>query len=134
MKLYMGRKYSVIDIGLTKWSCILFGSVVGAYLSDFTLRHVWLFVIIASLMAIKPVVSYFTVHNSNKYLTSSFLKNEELAMLQNEDLLVFLNKLWAGIDKIKNILSEEAYIVSRTTQSRSFYAFRIERTWGMIWI
>ncbi len=59
MNLFRDRKYSVIDIGLIKWSCILFGMVVGAYLSDFTLRYVWLIIIVAVILAIKPVFTYF---------------------------------------------------------------------------
>jgi len=59
MELFGDRNYSVIDIGLIKWSCILFGMVAGAYLSDFTLRYVWIFIIVAVILAIKPVVTYF---------------------------------------------------------------------------
>lgn len=59
MKLFTDKKYSVIEIGLIKWSCILFGMVAGAYLSDFTLRYVWIFIIVAVILAIKPAASYF---------------------------------------------------------------------------
>jgi len=59
MNLFRDQKYSVIDIGLIKWSCILFGMVIGAYFSEFTLRYVWLFIIVALVLAIKPVVTYF---------------------------------------------------------------------------
>ena len=59
MKLFKDKKYSVIDIGLIKWSCILFGMVLGAYLADFVLNYVWLFIIVALLLAIKPIVAYF---------------------------------------------------------------------------
>jgi hypothetical protein len=59
VNLFGDRHYSVIDLGLIKWSCILFGMVLGAYLSEFTLRYVWFFIIIAVILAIKPVVAYF---------------------------------------------------------------------------
>ncbi len=59
MNLFRDKKYSVLDIGLIKWSCILFGMVVGAYFSGFILRYVWLFIIVAVILAIKPVVTYF---------------------------------------------------------------------------
>ena len=59
MNLFRDKKYSVIELGLIKWSCILFGMVAGAYLSDFILRYLWLFIIVAIVLAIKPVVSYF---------------------------------------------------------------------------
>jgi len=59
MKLFTDKKYSVIELGLIKWSCILFGMVAGAYFSDFTLRYVWIFIIVAFILAIKPAASYF---------------------------------------------------------------------------
>ncbi len=80
------------------------------------------------------LIANLTEYIRNKYLTSTILKKEELAMLQNEDVPVLLNKLWAGIDKIKDILLSEEYVVTRTSQSRTFYAFRLERDWGMIWV
>jgi hypothetical protein len=59
MKLFKDKMYSVLDIGLIKWSCILFGMVLGAYLADFVLGYLWLFIVIALLLAIKPIISYF---------------------------------------------------------------------------
>ncbi len=59
MKLFKDKKYSVIDIGLIKWSCILIGMVLGAYLADFVLGYIWLFILVALLLAIKPIISYF---------------------------------------------------------------------------
>ena len=59
MNLWKAKVWSVIDIGLLKWSCILSGMIVGAYLSDFTKRHVVLFVVGVILLAIKPTISYF---------------------------------------------------------------------------
>jgi hypothetical protein len=59
MKLFKDKKYSVLDIGLIKWSCILFGMVFGAYLADFVLGYMWLFIVVALLLAIKPIISYF---------------------------------------------------------------------------
>jgi hypothetical protein len=59
MKLLRTKVWSVLDIGLLKWSCILIGMIVGSYLSAFTKRHVRLFIIAAILLAIKPATSYF---------------------------------------------------------------------------
>ncbi|MGM0653168.1 MAG: hypothetical protein ACQES4_10385 [Bacillota bacterium] len=59
MKLFKDKKYSVIDIGLIKWSCILIGMVLGAYFADFVLGYVWLLIIVAFILAIKPIVAYF---------------------------------------------------------------------------
>lgn len=57
MNLFRDKMYSVVDIGLIKWSCILFGMVAGAYFSDFTLRYIWIFIVVAVILAIKPIMS-----------------------------------------------------------------------------
>jgi hypothetical protein len=59
MKVFKDKMYSVLDIGLIKWSCVLFGMVLGAYLADFVLGYLWLFIVVALLLAIKPIISYF---------------------------------------------------------------------------
>ncbi len=59
MRLFRTKVWSVLDIGLLKWSCIVIGMIVGSYLAAFTRRHVWIFVIAAMLLAIKPAISYF---------------------------------------------------------------------------
>lgn len=59
MKLYKAKVWSVIDIGLLKWCCIVIGMIVGAYLADFIKQYVWFFAIAAVLLGIKPVISYF---------------------------------------------------------------------------
>lgn len=59
MKLYRSKVWSVLDIGLLKWSCVFFGAIAGAYFSEFIKTYVWLFLIAAILLAIKPSISYF---------------------------------------------------------------------------
>ena len=59
MKLLRSKVWSVADIGCLKWSCIFCGMIIGAFLSEFTRRHAWLFGIAVVVLAIKPVVSYF---------------------------------------------------------------------------
>ena len=59
MKLFSAKVWTVADIGCLKWACILSGMIIGAYVHEFTMRHIWLFAIAALLLAIKPVVSYF---------------------------------------------------------------------------
>ena len=63
MKLFKAKVWSVIDIGLLKWCCILFGMIVGAYLADFTKRYVWAIAIVALLAELKPTISYFRNDN-----------------------------------------------------------------------
>jgi hypothetical protein len=59
MKLFRSKVWSPVDIACLKWCCILIGMIAGAYFSDFTKRYIWIFIIIAILLAIKPMVSYF---------------------------------------------------------------------------
>lgn len=59
MKLFRKKVWSVVDIGLLKWCCVLIGMIAGAYLTDFTKRHVGLIALAALLLGIKPAVSYF---------------------------------------------------------------------------
>lgn len=60
MKLFKTKVWSVLDIGLLKWSCILIGMIIGSYMAAITKRHAKLFAIAAILLAIKPAISYFS--------------------------------------------------------------------------
>jgi len=59
MKLFRSKVWTPLDIVCLKWCCILIGMIAGAYFSDFTKRYVWIFIIIAILLAIKPAILYF---------------------------------------------------------------------------
>ena len=59
MKLLRSKVWAPLDIGCLKWSCVFFGMIVGAYLSEFTKKHLWLFIIAVILLAIKPTIAYF---------------------------------------------------------------------------
>lgn len=59
MKLLRTKTWWWCDIALLKWSCILFGMVAGAYFADFVMRNVWVFLVVAWLLAIKPAICYF---------------------------------------------------------------------------
>lgn len=59
MNVLRTKVWSIVDIGCLKWSCIFCGMIAGAFLAEFTRRHVWLFAAAAILLAIKPTVSYF---------------------------------------------------------------------------
>jgi hypothetical protein len=59
MKLFRTKMWSVLDIGLLKWSCILFGMIIGSYRPSFVKPQVWIFTLAAILLAIKPAISYF---------------------------------------------------------------------------
>ena len=59
MRLIKSKVWSPADIGCLKWSCLLCGMIAGAYLPEFTRRHVWWFATAAALLGVKPVISYF---------------------------------------------------------------------------
>lgn len=59
MKLFKAKVWSVVDIGLLKWCCILIGMIAGSYLADFTRRYLWGIAVAALLLGIKPTISYF---------------------------------------------------------------------------
>jgi len=59
MNLLKSKTWCWRDIALLKWSSILFGMVAGAYFADFVMENVWLFLVVAWLLAIKPAIAYF---------------------------------------------------------------------------
>jgi len=59
MSLFKTKVWWWLDIGLLKWSALIFGMIVGAYLSDFVKQYVWVFVLVAVILAIRPAVKYF---------------------------------------------------------------------------
>jgi hypothetical protein len=59
MKLFRTKIWSWVDIGLLKWSVLLFGTIVGAYFHDFVMQHVLVILIMAVLLVIRPTMAYF---------------------------------------------------------------------------
>ena len=59
MKIFRTKVWSPVDVILLKWCCLFFGCIAGAYFSEFIKTYVWLFLVAAILLAIKPAVSYF---------------------------------------------------------------------------
>jgi len=76
----------------------------------------------------------FQLFGTSKYIASTILNERELEMLNTRDVPMLLDKLWAGVDKIKDILSSDNFSVRNTTQSRHFYGFMVDRPWGNIWL
>jgi hypothetical protein len=60
MKLFRTKVWSWLDIGLLKWSVLLFGMVAGAYFADFVRQFVWIFLGAAIFLAIRPSLNYFS--------------------------------------------------------------------------
>ena len=59
MKLLRTGVWSWYDIGLLKWSALLFGLSAGAYFHDYVLPYAWAALIAAILLAIRPAIVYF---------------------------------------------------------------------------
>lgn len=59
MKLLRTTTWHWWDIGILKWCCLLFGMIAGAYLRDFVVQYVWVFLVVAVLLAIRPAIVYF---------------------------------------------------------------------------
>jgi hypothetical protein len=53
------KVWKPLDLACLKWSCIFFGMIAGAWLSDFTRRYGWAFAAAAILLGIKAADSYF---------------------------------------------------------------------------
>ena len=59
MKLLRTKIWSWCDIWLLKLSVLLFGMIVGAYFHDFVMQYVWVILIAAVLLAIRPIIAYY---------------------------------------------------------------------------
>lgn len=59
MKLLKTKIWSWCDIGLLKLSMLLFGMIAGAYFHDFLMQYVWVILIAAVLLVIRPTIAYF---------------------------------------------------------------------------
>ena len=49
----------VMDIGLTKWSSIFFGALIGAYFADTVLKYWIVFLALVIILAIRPAYKAF---------------------------------------------------------------------------
>ena len=54
------RTMSIWDIGVLKICCVLFGMIVGAYVSTFVKGHVWWFVGVVLVLGISLGYKWFT--------------------------------------------------------------------------
>lgn len=59
MGIFKTKVWAPLDIGLLKWSCILFGMIVGAYISSFVKDFLWLFILLTIVLAIRPIYCYW---------------------------------------------------------------------------
>ena len=59
MKLLRTKIWNWWDISILKWSCFLFGIAAGAYFHECLVQYVWIALIAAVLLAIRPAIVYF---------------------------------------------------------------------------
>jgi hypothetical protein len=70
----------------------------------------------------------------SKYITSTILNEREIEMINSKEVPILMEKLWAGIDKIRDMLAGDNYKVLRASQSKIFYGFAVERFWGKVYV
>lgn len=58
MKFWKRKIWSPLDIACLKWSNILFGVIVGAFIPGIIRQYLWIFIVVVILLAIKPLASY----------------------------------------------------------------------------
>jgi hypothetical protein len=59
MKLFRTKIWTWWDIGILKWCCVLFGMFAGAYFHELLLPNVWIVLLAAVILAIRPAIVYF---------------------------------------------------------------------------
>lgn len=59
MRLLITRIWHWRDIWLLKWCAFLFGIAAGAYFRDYVIEYVWIIVVAAALLAIRPTIAYW---------------------------------------------------------------------------
>jgi hypothetical protein len=59
MRLLRTKIWNWWDIWLLKWCAFLFGIAVGAYFHEILVKYVWIILVAAALLAIRPSIAYF---------------------------------------------------------------------------
>jgi len=59
MKLLKTKTWNWWDISILKWCCFLFGIAVGAYFHELVMPYIWIVLVIAALLAIRPSIAYW---------------------------------------------------------------------------
>jgi hypothetical protein len=58
------KALGIWDIGILKIYCVLFGIIVGAYISGFVRQHVWWFVVPVAVLGLGLGFRWFTADTS----------------------------------------------------------------------
>ena len=59
MKLLKTKVWNWWDISLLKWCCFLFGIVAGAYFNVYVMPYLWIILVAAILLTIRPAIAYW---------------------------------------------------------------------------
>ena len=59
MKLLRTKVWPWADVWMLKWSAFLFGIAAGAYFHDYVMPYVWVILVVAVILAIRPSIKYF---------------------------------------------------------------------------
>jgi len=59
MSLFKTKVWPWMDVWMLKWSAFLFGIAAGAYFNDYVKPYVWVILVIAVVLAIRPSIKYF---------------------------------------------------------------------------
>jgi hypothetical protein len=59
MKLLRTKIWPWMDVWMLKWSAFLLGIAVGAYFHEYMMPFVWVIIVAAVLLAIRPSIRYF---------------------------------------------------------------------------
>jgi uncharacterized membrane protein len=59
MKLLRTRTWWWFDIWMLKWCAFLFGIVAGAYFHEFVMPYLWVILVAAVILTIRPAMVYF---------------------------------------------------------------------------
>jgi hypothetical protein len=59
MRLFITKTWHWRDVWLLKWCAFLFGIAAGAYFHAAVMPYVWVVLVVAVLLAIRPAMAYW---------------------------------------------------------------------------
>jgi cytochrome c biogenesis protein CcdA len=59
MKLFRTKIWNWRDVLMLKWGAFLFGIAAGAYFHGCVMPYLWIIIVVAALLIIRPAIAYF---------------------------------------------------------------------------
>jgi hypothetical protein len=59
MRLFISKFWNWWDIAILKWCCLLYGIAVGAYFHEVVMPYIWVVLLAAILLTIRPAIAYW---------------------------------------------------------------------------